>query len=77
MSIKSAASERFWQRGLAQPVYHSGPNSIAKMATPSGYWTIEREGHPWEAVDFAHGLVSLPMDYVEQHGSRCDGEAGE
>lgn len=71
MPIKSATGERFWQIGLAQPVYHAGPGSSAKMLTPSGYWMIDRAGHPWDSVDFARGLLSLPIDYVEQHGTRC------
>lgn len=72
MAFKSAAADKFWQHGIAQPVYHAGPNHIAKMLTPSGYWTIERDGHPWGAVDFAYGLLSLPIDYVERHGVRLE-----
>jgi hypothetical protein len=61
----STTGEQFWKQGLACPVYHAGPDSTAKMMTRKGYWTINRDGHPWVDV---YALKTLPIDYVEQHG---------
>lgn len=68
--IKSAFGTQFWRHGLAWPVYHAGPDSEAKLLTQDAAYMLPREGHPWKAVDFAPGLLSLPIDYVEKHGER-------
>lgn len=70
MAFKSTFGSRFWQQGLAWPVYHAGPDSEAKLLTQDAAYMLQRAGHPWQEVDFAPALLSLPVAYVEQHGVR-------